>query len=87
MGRKSHTQKFLVANLTSRENQTRQATFAVSSHAPFRKWRLFGASPFADFSDRIGRYRRSAFHGPAAAIRTLALDGDCLSSIALLLTA
>jgi hypothetical protein len=51
MGRKSHTQKFLVANLTSRENQARQAAVAVSSHAPFRKWRLSGASPLADFSE------------------------------------
>jgi len=53
---KAHTQKFWVANLTSRENQTRQAAVAVSSHAPFRKWRLTGASAF-DASRSRGRVR------------------------------
>ena len=50
MGRKARTQNFWVENRTSRENQTRQAAVAASSHAPFCKWLLSGASPFADFS-------------------------------------
>jgi hypothetical protein len=45
--------------------------------------------PLRIFQNRVGCCGRSAFRGPAAAtaIRTLALDGDCRSSIAMLLTA